>query len=180
MADADANARHFAQSMYADHANFVFRSLQRLGVRAADLEDVLQEVFIVVHRRAHTFQATAKPQSWLYGICLRVASAYRRRGFRRHEDVVAELPVEISEANPEEDASQQQARRVLSRILDAMDLDKRAVLVMFEVDEMSCDEIADSIGVPVGTVYSRLHAARKAFQRELARVQVSWQEGGER
>ena len=62
------------------------------------------------------------------------------------------------------------ARARLARVLDAMDADKRALLVMFEIEELPCDEIAAIVGAPVGTVWSRLHAARRQFEARLARL----------
>jgi RNA polymerase sigma-70 factor (ECF subfamily) len=175
-----------AAGLYAAHADFVWASLQRLGVRDADLEDVLQEVFVVVHQRLHTFDGSSKATTWIFGICMRVASAYRRRGFRRRETCVADPPEPAPEvdanagASPEEDLAKAQSRRRLEELLDELDLDKRAVFVMFEIDELSCEEIAHLLGVPVGTVYSRLHAARKAFQRALVRMQARDAHGGPR
>ena len=158
--------------VYEENAAFVWASLQRLGVRDPDLEDVLQEVFVVVHKRIATFDGTSKVTTWLFGICMRVAAAYRRRGFRRNETCVADPPdrVDADARSPEEDLATRESRRRLEALLDELDLDKRAVFVMFEIDELSCDDIADLLDVPVGTVYSRLHAARKDFQKALARM----------
>ncbi len=166
------------QRIYLANAGFVWKSLQRLGVRDADLEDVLQEVFVVVQQRLHTFDGTSKMTTWLFGVCLRVASAYRRRGFRRRETSMAEPPDPSgahigSVASPEEDLAAAEARARLSALLDELDVDKRAVFVMFEIDEMPCEEIAQILGVPVGTVHSRLHGARRAFHKALARMQAS-------
>lgn len=160
--------------IYLANADFVWRSLQRLGIRDADLDDVIQEVFVVVHQRLHTFDGSAKMTTWLFGICLRVASAYRRRGFRRNETSVADPPepTDRTSASPEQDLAAAESRRRLDLLLDELDLEKRAVFVMFEVDEMPCDEIAQILEVPMGTVYSRLHAARRAFQKALARMQA--------
>ncbi|MDB4937752.1 MAG: polymerase sigma factor RpoE [Labilithrix sp.] len=160
--------------IYQANADFVWRSLQRLGIRDADLDDVLQEVFVVVHQRLHTFDGSAKMTTWLFGICLRVASAYRRRGFRRNETCVAEPPepTDRVSASPEHDLAAAESRRRLDMLLDELELEKRAVFVMFEVDEMPCEEIAQILGVPIGTVYSRLHSARKSFQKALARMQA--------
>jgi RNA polymerase sigma-70 factor, ECF subfamily len=156
---------------YEAHAPFVYASLQRLGVRPDDLEDLLHEVFVVVQKRVHTFDRSSKPTTWLFGICMRVASAYRRRGFRRNELAVAEPPEQTDAApTPEQDLATAESRRRLEELLDELDLEKRAVFVMFEIDEMPCEEIATIIGVPIGTVYSRLHAARKSFQHALARM----------
>jgi RNA polymerase sigma-70 factor (ECF subfamily) len=151
-------------AIHAAHADFVWSTLQRFGVRDADLEDALQEVFIVVHRRLDSYDGTSKITTWLYGIAMRVAAAFRRRAHVRRERAVEDVPEGDDESlSPEELASRQQARATLNEILDAMDLDRRAVFVMFEVEEMSCEEIAAIVGIPVGTVYSRLHKARKEF-----------------
>lgn len=151
-------------AIHAAHADFVWSALQRFGVRDADLEDALQEVFVVVHRRLDSFDGTSKMTTWLYGIAMRVAAAFRRKAHVRRERPVEEVPEGDDESlSPEEAASRSQARATLHEILDEMDLDRRAVFVMFEVEELSCEEIAALVGIPVGTVYSRLHKARKEF-----------------
>lgn len=161
-----------AVAVHRDNADFVWRSLQRLGVRPSDLEDVFQEVFVVVHKRLHTFDGSAAMTTWLFGICLRVAAAHRRRAWFRREipadDVADDREAPASES-PDEALSLRQALATLARVLDKMDLDKRAVFVMFEIDELESEEIATILGVPVGTVWSRLSAARKQFQKILAR-----------
>jgi RNA polymerase sigma-70 factor (ECF subfamily) len=158
-------------SIHEEHADFVWRTLQRMGVRQADVEDQMQEVFVVVHNRLQSFDASSRMTTWLFGICIRVAAAYRRRAHRRREEVVADVPEQEppGEGGPEDAAMVRQARARLLAILDLMDLEKRAVFVMFELDEMSCEAIAELLDVPVGTVYSRLNAARKDFQAALKR-----------
>jgi RNA polymerase sigma-70 factor (ECF subfamily) len=144
--------------------------LQRMGVRDGDIEDQLQEVFVVVHHRLHTFDGSARMTTWLFGICARVAAAYRRRAHRRREEVVADVPEgDMERGSPEDAVIAQQARTRLLGILDLMDLEKRAIFVMFELDEVPCEAIAEILAVPVGTVHSRLHAARKDFQAALTR-----------
>jgi len=162
------------------HGDFVWASLQRLGVRGADLYDVLQEVFLVVHQRLHSFAGNASMTTWLFGICLRVVAGYRRRAHRRREqlsDTVVEQAGTLEES-PENAAIAGQACARLNAILDGLDLERRVVFVMFEIDEMSCDEIAATLGVPVGTVYSRLHRARKDVERAVARWKVRDLRGG--
>jgi RNA polymerase sigma-70 factor, ECF subfamily len=160
-------------SLFAEHADFVWLTLQRLGVRDGDVEDVLQEVFVVVHRRLHTFNDSARITTWLFGICLRVAAQYRRRAYFRRERATAEPPDRPSEdGSPEEAAAMVEAQERLGAVLDEMELEERALFVMFEIDEVPCDRIAEILGVPVGTVYSRLHAAKKSFQKALARCEA--------
>jgi RNA polymerase sigma-70 factor (ECF subfamily) len=162
--------------VHRDHANFVWLSLQRMGVAPSDLDDVFQEVFLVVHRRLETFDGTSKVRTWLYGICLRVASDYRRKAHRRREElreVAPEARDAPSPRTPEEWMAVEQARQRLNRILDAMSVEKRAVFVMFEVDGLSCTEVAEIVDVPVGTVYSRIHAARQEFEAALKRLEAA-------
>jgi RNA polymerase sigma-70 factor, ECF subfamily len=170
-------------SLHDEHADFVWRTLQRLGVRDADLEDMMQEVFVVVQKRLHTYDRTSKVTTWLFGICMRVAARYRRRAYVRREEPYENVPeglLEADRAGPEAQVEDRQAREKLARILDEMDLERRAVFVMFELDELGCEEIAAIVGVPVGTVYSRLSAARREFQKIVSRTQAREAHGGPR
>jgi RNA polymerase sigma-70 factor, ECF subfamily len=169
---ASATSKLDLLSIHAEHADFVWVTLQRLGVRDADIEDLLQEVFVVVHRRLHTFDGSSRMTTWLFGISVRVAAAYRRRAHRRREDI-GDPPEAVDDAaTPEEVVAERQARARLQAILDAMDLEKRALFVMFEIDEVPCSEIAELLGLPIGTVYSRLHAARADFEAALRRFEA--------
>jgi RNA polymerase sigma-70 factor (ECF subfamily) len=121
----------------------------------------------VVHRRLDSFDGSSAMTTWLFGICLRVVLGWRRHR-RRHPEIPTESPDADQHADgrsPEEHAMAAQAKAMVARALDELDPEKRAVFVMFELEELSCVEIAAMIGVPVGTVYSRLHAARAAFAR---------------
>ena len=165
------------ESVYASCANYVWISLQRLGVRRADVEDLSHDVFLIAHRRFKEFSGTVKVNSWLFGICLRVAANYRRRarfryelasgGMTQDEGVVSAAP---AQGRPDQQALQREAERRAQAILDAMDLTKRAVFLMFEIEGLSCQAIAEELGVPVGTVYSRLHGARAFFDKEAKRI----------
>lgn len=157
-------------AVYAEHADLVWATLQRFGVPHADLEDAFQDVFIVVQQKLDRFDGAARLSSWLFSICRRVASTHRRRA-RRDRDRTSETSADDTPdaaLGPEQHAENRQAQAQLARALDGMDLDRRAVFVMFEIEEMPCDEIAAIMGVPVGTVYSRLHAARKELTKLLA------------
>jgi RNA polymerase sigma-70 factor (ECF subfamily) len=160
-------------AIHEKHADFVWRTLQRMGVREDDVEDQLQEVFVVVHNRLGSFDGSSRMTTWLFAICMRVAAAYRRRAHRRREQVVAEVPdaepAQHGGDDPEDAAMARQARARLLAILDLMEVEKRAIFVMFELEEMSCEAIATMLGVPLGTVHSRLNAARKEFQAALKR-----------
>ena len=154
------------------HADFVWRTLQRLGVDAPDLDDAMQEVFVVVHKKLGSFRGDARITTWLYGIALRVSLAFRRRAHRRREEPAAEPhfgQTTDPERDPEALAIQRDGRRRLAAVLDTMDAEKRVVLVMAEVERMETTAIADELGIPLGTVYSRLHAARAQFARAASR-----------
>ncbi len=160
------------ESVHAAHGDFVWASLQRLGARDADLEDRFQEVFLVVHQRGAGFEGRSLVTTWLFGICLRVMAAHRRRAWVRRERASDDLPEVRGTDAPDQDLETAEARRRLAEVLDAMDLDRRAVFVMAMLEEMPADEIASIVGVPVGTVYSRLHAARQEFESTLRRIEA--------
>jgi len=159
------------RDIHERHADFVWRSLQRLGVRTRDLEDQLQEVFIVAHRRLDSFDGTSELTTWLFGICLRVAAAHRRRAHVRLETPTfdGEPPGAGASEDPERTALEREAREELEELLSGLDPEKRAVFVMFEVEGFSAPEIASVMGTPLGTVYSRLATARGEVAKAAAR-----------
>ncbi|MDC0746106.1 RNA polymerase sigma factor [Polyangium mundeleinium] len=170
-------------AVHAEYADFVFRSLQRLGVRPPDLDDLRQEVFIVVHKRLHTFDTGGSMQAWLFGICKNIVARHRQRAYVRRETTAIPLPETSSEGvqpSPEENLATKQARAELTELLNELELERCAVLVMFEIEQKGCEDIAKELGVPVGTVHSRLHAARKEFEKALARREARLSRGRRR
>ncbi len=150
---------------YDAHAELVWRSLHRLGVRTADVPDLLQEVFLVLHRRrAEVGERPLEP--FLWGVAVGLVRNYRRKAFRRHE-VTGQTSSAISGSNPEEELTLARQRRAAEQALEALDSDKREVFVMFELEGMSGQDIAAALEVPLGTVHSRLHAARRALRAAL-------------
>lgn len=147
--------------IFDEHASYVWRALRHLGVPEADVDDVCQEVFVVVHRRIAAFEGRSTLRTWIYGICLRAASDYRRRAWVRREIPVGEeIDGEIDP--PQADAvAASEARSKLRRALESMDEEKRAVFVLFEIENVSMKEIAELMSCPLQTAYSRLHAARR-------------------
>ncbi|WP_146210199.1 RNA polymerase sigma factor [Vitiosangium sp. GDMCC 1.1324] len=164
------------QQVYAESAPFVWRTLRRLGVREADLEDVSQEVFVVVHRRLADFDGSSAVRTWLFGICRRVAADYRKRAHIRRETAVSELPDGAQPPEQVEVVARRQARALLDRILDGLDEDKRAVFVLFELEQWPMSEVAEAVGCPLQTAYARLYAGRQYVQQAVARARA---EGGE-
>jgi RNA polymerase sigma-70 factor, ECF subfamily len=156
--------------VFREHAAYVWRVLRRLGVHESDAEDVSQEVFLIVHKKLGTFEGRSTLRTWIYGICLRAASDYRKRAFRTREKVTETPPELPSESDPQGDAAGRQARAILDRIVGELDDDKRAVFVLYEIEELPMGEVALAIGCPLQTAYSRLHAARAEVEAAAARL----------
>jgi RNA polymerase sigma-70 factor, ECF subfamily len=156
------------------HGEFVWRTLHRMGVRPPHVEDVYQEVFLVVHRRLRTFSGQSAITTWLFEICFKVAAGYRRKAYFRREELVPDWSdmdtLSSPEPSPERRLVTARQAKQLERLLDTLPLEYRVVFVMFEIEGLSSEQIAESLGAPLGTVYSRLHRARKRFARALARL----------
>jgi RNA polymerase sigma-70 factor (ECF subfamily) len=159
------------RAIYSAHGRFVWLSLQRLGIHPSDLDDVAQDVFMIVHRRLDTFDRRARVTTWLFGICMRVAANYRRRRRWTREVLTGgaddDRPANLVAAD--DILVRREEQELAERALDRLDVAKRATFVMFEIESLSCLEIAELMNVPVGTVYSRLHGARRQLERTLTR-----------
>jgi RNA polymerase sigma-70 factor, ECF subfamily len=166
---AEAPARSKAIPPFRDvfeaHAPYVWRALRRLGVHDADAKDMCQEVFLVVHRRLAEFDGSSSIKTWVYGITIRVASQYRRRARHRREELAAEVPDAATRPEQETDFRKRELLSRLDATLDRLDEHKRAVFVLYELEELTMNEVARALGCPLQTAYSRLHAAR-AFVRK--------------
>jgi RNA polymerase sigma-70 factor, ECF subfamily len=158
------------EAVYDTYFPYIWRSVQRLGVPPSLVDDVVQEVFIVVHRRLGNFEARSTLKTWLYAIALRVARVHRAR-YRRAEG--EPLPLDQARApdatRPDERAANAEAARLVQAILDGLDDDQREVFVLAELEELPIPEIARALDVKVNTVYSRLRLARAAFAEGAAR-----------
>jgi len=158
------------RSLYDEHVAFVWRNLRRLGVAPADVEDRVQEVFVVAHRRLKSYEERGHgPRAWLFQIVLRVASEWRRHRRRHPEDVDggAAQDLEHTEADQPEIIARREALGQLDAALATLDVDKRSVLVLHEIEEMTAPEIAESLSLPINTVYSRLRVARQQLEAAL-------------
>jgi RNA polymerase sigma-70 factor (ECF subfamily) len=164
---------HFgARELFLAHAPFVARFLARLGVPRADVDDRVQEVFLTAHRLGGFTPDRGRATTWLAAIAIRIASTARRTLRRRHEEQDDEaLTQQLAPgADPHERAEVSESLARVNRALAALDIDQRAVFVLFEVEGETSEAIALGLGVPVGTVHSRLHRARKDFQRAYDRI----------
>jgi RNA polymerase sigma-70 factor, ECF subfamily len=160
------------RAMRHAHFELVWRSLRRLGVPAADVDDAAQRVFILAARKLASI-ARGSERSYLFGVALRVASHARRAIKRRGEvgdDALAAH--EDSAPSAEELVEQRRARELLDEVLESLPLDVRAVFILFELEQMTLAEIAVMIGAPAGTAASRLRRGRELFQAEIARIKA--------
>lgn len=157
------------ETIYAEHFEMVWRAVRRFGVPDRSLDDAVQDVFLVVHRRLDDFEGRSSLRTWLYGIARRVAHDHRRRASRKERD--GELPESVADASPSprETAEVAEAVAVLHEILAQLSDDQRDVFVLAELEQMTAPQIAEALDANVNTVYSRLRLARAAFNAAVAR-----------
>jgi RNA polymerase sigma-70 factor (ECF subfamily) len=172
---ADAEQAPSFARLYEEHFSFVWRSARRLGAPEAIVDDVVQEVFVIVHRRLSAFEGHSSMRTWLFGIILNVVRAHRRSLRTKHPHMLSAAPtVDVERlvdgaAGPQEAAMREEATHLVDRLLDELDDTKRAVFVLAELEQMSAPEIALALGTPLNTVYSRLRLARQEFTAAAAR-----------
>jgi len=162
-----------SETLFRCHARFVAAFLHRLGVHRPDLDDLVQEVFLAAHRKGGYHPGIASPRTFLARLALE-ANLSRKRGQGRcataRSDDAARAALGRAPTDPLQALDAKDAAQQLQAALDQMDAAHRAVFVLFELEGESCESIAAGLNVPVGTVYSRLHTARKAFRESAARM----------
>lgn len=168
--------------LFRQHAQFIARSLRRLGLPDSDVDDAVQEVFVVASRKLDAIAEGAE-RSFLYGTAMRIASNARRVE-RRAQTRRGESPSEHEQADvdvgptAEDLIDRRHARAALDAVLETMTFDMRAVFTLFEFEEMTTAEISSLLGVPAGTVSSRLSRARKHFDQQVREMQKQLERRG--
>jgi len=157
-------------AVFDEHFDYVWGTLRRLGVRDADLEDLVHEVFLKIHARSADYDPTRPIRPWLFGFAYRVAADYRR--LARHRLEVLHVPIEIADpqTRADERLAEGEDRALLMAALDTVDIDRRAVLVLHDIDGVPIPEVAAALGVPLNTAYSRLRIARGEFTAAAKRL----------
>ncbi|MGH7434499.1 MAG: RNA polymerase sigma factor [Polyangiaceae bacterium] len=168
------------RAIYDDYFDFVWTSTRRLGVPVDAVDDVVQEIFVVVSARLGTIEQPASLRSWIYGVVRRTVSTYHRKrrvrstneSFDPFEDCANPM-----QPSPLDLAVQSDEIRLLWCLLGELGPLKREVFILAELEDMAMPEIAEAVGIPLNTAYSRLRVARQEFELALARQTASQREG---
>jgi RNA polymerase sigma-70 factor (ECF subfamily) len=162
-------SRALFRALFDQELTYVWNTLRRLGVAERDREDLAHEVFFRVHERLAAYDPTRPARPWLCAFAVRVAAEHRRRAQERYEQLGGADDVAGLAMAP---AGAAETKDLVDRALDAIDLDKRAVLLLHDVDGESVPDIARGLGIPEGTVYSRLRAARAELTAAVRRLEA--------
>jgi RNA polymerase sigma-70 factor (ECF subfamily) len=163
------SARDRFQAVFEAEFAYVCTSLRRLGVSERDIEDVAHDLFVEVWRRFETYDRGRPIRPWLFAFAFRFASDYRRLSRHKIELLVTKDALEPS-ALADEMLAKKDAQRLLFAALESIDVERRAVFILFELDECPMQEIAASLSIPLNTAYSRLRLAREEFQAAAVRI----------
>jgi RNA polymerase sigma-70 factor, ECF subfamily len=162
------------QRVYDEHFALVWRGLARLGTPDANLEDAVQDVFLVVHRRYAEFAARSSFTTWIYGIAVKVAKDHRRAA-ARHQRRVREWQSAAAHDNafadsPADVAQEREAARLVQSLLEELPEEHRELLVLVELEQLALSEAAQALGLGLRTAQRRLRQARALFDEHLGRV----------
>jgi RNA polymerase sigma-70 factor (ECF subfamily) len=170
-----ARSSSSVNDIYREHADRVALWARRLLGPHGDVEDVLQEVFLVVHRRIHEYRGEAKISTWLHEITFRVTQNHRRKlRFTRWLSLTPSVDNAIVETHtPLHALETRRAGELAYRALDKLPESERTALILFEIDGLPADEIAAITGHTVGSVWVQLSRGRKRFREAFARLEQS-------
>lgn len=160
------------ERVYDEFFDFVYRNARRLGVPPSAADDVVQEVFVVTHRRLSEYDGRASLQSWIYGILANTVRDFRRSFRRKQAPLVSaelddDLALATSDSSPESAAQNQRDAATLLALLDELPDAQRELIVLADLEQMSVPEICECLGGNLNTVYSRLRVARQALKAKL-------------
>jgi RNA polymerase sigma-70 factor (ECF subfamily) len=168
------------QDVYRRYFDFVWSSARRLGVEAESIDDLVQEVFIVIHAKLATLEKPEALRSFIYGVVRRTVSSHRRaRRSRPVAGLTASVgPEAVSQApTPLEQTEANAQLKLLAALLEELDEPKREMFALVELEELTVPEAAEALEIPLNTAYSRLRLARQAFEAALLRHHARSGEG---
>jgi len=160
------------KALYRQYFHFVWSSARRFGVPPDAMDDIVQEVFIVIHNKLSSLEKPEALHSWIYGVVRRTASNHRRSLRTRQAAGIAQdtaSEVESQEPTPFDRLETNADLEFLVSLLAELDEPKREVFELIEIDELTVPEAAEVLEIPLNTAYSRLRAARQAFEAAVAR-----------
>ncbi len=160
--------------VYDRHHAVIRRFVARATNEAHDVEDLVHATFLTAAKAAPSFDGRTSCRPWLFGIAARLLQR-RRRSLARWSRALRELAIRQADAHvdPHRDLGARDDLNAVSIALTRLSEAKRVVLCLAEVECLSCEEISDALGVPVGTVWTRLHHARREIRHELHRIDES-------
>ena len=164
------DARAQMALLYAKHADFVVRVARQFGAPAGELEDIVHDVFLVVHRRLDEYRSErGTMRAWLYGICRNVVY-HHLRSRTRAEQRLQRLPVPEPRPGPDDELARSHALAAVQGFLDGLDEGRRMVFALIDIEGMPAPEVAQALGLNLNTVYSRLRLARQQFEAYIRRL----------
>jgi RNA polymerase sigma-70 factor (ECF subfamily) len=167
------------RALVDQYFDFAWRSLRRLGVPEPSVDDAAQQLFVVMATKLDAVDPN-RERSFVFGAAVRIASDYRRALCRERERRSSDAGV-LSDPlpTPDELLDHKRARELLDRLLDALPMELRTVLILAEGEGMTMSEIASLCEIPQGTVASRLRRARSSVLRRLEAIQAGKNRAGE-
>ena len=163
----EPRSRQDVAKVFAEHGDFVWRSLKRLKIPPLDIDDALQEVFLVVYRRVSEYEDRGMMRAWLFSISRQIARHYHRSAGRT-ERRLRRLVLEPDPPDAEQVMARREAEELVTKFLDELDENHRLVFHLSDIEGMTAPEIAAALEVNLNTVYGRLRSARKRFERAIA------------
>jgi RNA polymerase sigma-70 factor (ECF subfamily) len=156
---------------YNEHAAFIGRVIRRLLGEGPHIDDLIQETFIVAHRKAEQYDGRAAVRTWLYGIASRLCMHHRRGAsrFSLFKGRLANQDPPPTPERPDQSLEQRQAVDLVNQVVAKMPFKQREVFVLYEIEELEGKDIAQMLDIPLGTVWTRLHKARQTFERLMRR-----------
>jgi RNA polymerase sigma-70 factor (ECF subfamily) len=169
--DEPAEPPNFS-TIFRSEFDYVWNSLRRLGVPVRDLEDLAHDVFFRVYERLADYDVARLLRPWLFGFCFRVASDYRRRFSNRREVLNGETETQDTAPTALDRLVQAETMTLAQTALNGVEIERRAVFILHEIDGCTVPEIASALGLPLNTGYSRLRLAREEFHAALHRERL--------
>lgn len=168
--DKDRQLQPTFEELFRKFAPMILHALPFLGVAESETDDLCQEIFLTVHQKLPTFEGRSTLKTWIYGICLRKVSNYRRQARHRYEYASEKIAEHAVQTEQVQRIQQEQELDILEQSLSLLSEKKRTVFVLYEIEELSMDEVAEVARCPVFTAYARLYAARREVKKTARRL----------